>query len=42
LEDNIKTGLIAMEWEVVDWVNQTYERELWEDVVKTALELRVP
>ena len=41
LEDNIKTDLIAMEWEVVDWVNLAYDRELWEAVVNTVLELRV-
>lgn len=34
--------LIAMEWEGVDCVNLTYDRELWEPVVNCVMNLCIP
>jgi hypothetical protein len=41
-EDNIKTDLREIMWEVVDWMHMTQDRVEWWAVVNTVMNLRVP
>jgi hypothetical protein len=41
-EDNIKYDLYETEYEVVNWINLTQDRDQWRVVVKTVMNLQVP
>jgi hypothetical protein len=40
--DNIKMDLREIEWDGVDWIDMTQDRNQWRSLVKTVLNLRVP
>jgi hypothetical protein len=40
--DNIRTNLRAVWWEVVDWIHLAQDREEWRALVNTVMKLRVP
>jgi ribosome biogenesis protein Nip4 len=41
-EDNIRMDLRAIGWEGVDWIHLAQDRDRWQAVVNTAMNLRVP
>jgi hypothetical protein len=41
-EDNIKTDLREIRWEIVDWLYLAQGRDQWRALVKTAMILRDP
>jgi hypothetical protein len=41
-EDNIKVDLRDIGWEVGDWIHQAQDRDQWQTVVNTVMNLRVP
>ena len=41
-QDNIKMGLKEIEWDTVDWINLTKDKDEWYAVVNTVLNLQVP
>jgi hypothetical protein len=42
LEDNIRIDLREIEWEGVNWMHLTEERDQWRAVVNTVMNLQVP
>jgi hypothetical protein len=42
LVDNIKLGLREIEWDGVDWIDLTQDRDQWRTIVNTIMNLRVP
>jgi hypothetical protein len=42
LLDNIKMDLVEVEWNDVDWVGLTQDRDRWRALVNAVLNLRVP
>jgi hypothetical protein len=42
LEDNIRIDFREMEWEGVNWINLSQDRDQWRALVDTAMILRVP
>jgi hypothetical protein len=40
--DNIKMDLREIEWDGVDWIYMTQDRDKWRAVVNAVLNLRVP
>jgi hypothetical protein len=41
-EDNIRMDLRETGWEGVDWMHLSRDRDQWEAVVNTAMNIRVP
>jgi hypothetical protein len=41
-EDDVRIDRKEIEWEVVDWIYLTQDREQWRAVVSMAMDLRVP
>jgi len=41
-EDNIKIDLGEIGLEVVDWIHLTQDRDQWQDLVNTVMNLRSP
>jgi hypothetical protein len=41
-EGNIRMGLMEIWWEVVDWIHFAQDRDQWQVLVNTAMDLRVP
>jgi hypothetical protein len=41
-KDNIKIDLGNIDWEGVDWIHLTQDRDQWPTVVKTVMNLRIP
>jgi hypothetical protein len=41
-EDNIRMDVGDLGWEVVDWIHLVQDRYLWQAVVKTVMNLRIP
>jgi hypothetical protein len=41
-EDNIKTDLREIGWEVMDWMHLAQDRVQWRDLVKMSLKFWVP
>jgi hypothetical protein len=41
-EDNIKMDLKHTRWEGVDWIDLAQDRDKWQAVVNTVMNLRVP
>jgi hypothetical protein len=42
LEDNIRTNLRDIRWEVVDWMHLVQDRDQWRTFVNTVMNLRIP
>jgi hypothetical protein len=40
--DNIKIDLRENGWDGMDWIDLAQERDQWEDLVNTVMNLRVP
>jgi hypothetical protein len=40
--DNIKTDLIEIGWDGVDWIDLAQDRDKWRALVKMVMNLRVP
>jgi hypothetical protein len=40
--DNIKMGLVEVEWSDVDWIGLAQDRDRWRALVNSVLNLRVP
>jgi hypothetical protein len=38
---SIKLDIMAVRWEVVDWIHMAQERDQWRNLVKTVMDLRV-
>jgi hypothetical protein len=41
-KDNIGTNLREIEWESVDWMHLAQDRDQWQNLVNTVMNLRVP
>jgi hypothetical protein len=41
LEDNIHTHLKELRWEDMDWIDLAQDRDMWCEVVNTAMNLQV-
>jgi hypothetical protein len=41
-EDNIKMDLREIEWGVMDWIDLAQDRDQWNALVNTVVNLRVP
>jgi len=41
-EDNIRTDLIEIGWEGVDWVHMAHDRDHWRGLITIILNLRFP
>jgi hypothetical protein len=41
-KDNVITDLREIRWEVVDWIHPAQDRDRWQAVVNTVMNLRVP
>jgi hypothetical protein len=41
-EDNIRTDLREIGWEVMDWIHLAQDRHQWRTVLSTAMYVRVP
>jgi hypothetical protein len=41
-EDNIRIGLREIGWKVVDWIQLAQDRDQWQDLVNTVINLRIP
>jgi hypothetical protein len=41
-EDNIRMDIREIVWEVVDWIHLTQDRDHWQTLVNTAMNLLVP
>jgi hypothetical protein len=41
-EDNIRLDLREVRWEVVDWIRVAQDRDKWQTVVNTTMNLQVP
>jgi hypothetical protein len=42
LVDNIKMDLREIEWDGMNWIDLTQDRDQWRALVKTIMNLRVP
>jgi hypothetical protein len=40
-EDNIRMYLREIEWEAVDWMHLSQDREIWRVLVNTVMNLRI-
>jgi hypothetical protein len=40
--DNIKTDLIEIGWDVVDWIELAQDRDQWRTLMNTVMNIRVP
>jgi hypothetical protein len=40
--DNIRMDLREIEWNGMDWIDQTQDRDQWRALVNTVMNLRVP
>jgi hypothetical protein len=41
-EDNIRVDIREIGWEGVDWIRQAQDRDQWQVLVDTVMNLRVP
>jgi hypothetical protein len=41
-EDNIRVDVRKIQWEVVDWIHMTQDRDRWWAVVNVVMNVRVP